>query len=125
MSTEKEQDYLSHKYADILFEINKKYRQEIRNLHERKNVIPTKYILPKAYISRLLEYPQFRRVWERKVLCLYALKVPRDDTEEEEREWFKVTSFPNLGGVLVEEGKELGVELERIPRRKRSKKDAN
>jgi len=121
MSIEKEQDALSKKYADILSEINKKFRQAIREIGVRKNVVATKYILPKEYISRLLEYPQFRRVWERKKLLVFELKHSK--REKEEREWVTVDSFPNLGGIPVEEGKELIVIVERIPRRKRPRKE--
>jgi len=105
------------KYEDILSEINKLFRQEVRKLGVKKNVIPTKYILPKGYITRLLEYPVFRRAWERKLLWIY---LKSDD--EREGQWHCVQSFPNIGGVPVEEGSELRVEIVRIPRRKRKPK---
>jgi len=109
---------LSEKYKDILAEINKKFRQETRVVGVRKNVIPTKYILPKEYITRLLEYSQFRRVWQRKPFWIYL----KEDDEMEGR-WIRVQTFPNIGGVPVEEGSELKVVIERMPRRKRQRKN--
>jgi len=122
MSFEDELEQLGYKYSMILAELNKLFRQEVRKLGVRKNVIPVKYILTKEYISLLLEYPQFRRTWQRKIFNVYVLKPPRDDCEEEERELVQIQSYPNLGGVPVEEGPEVKVIVERIPRRKRQRK---
>jgi len=105
------------KFQDILAEINKKFRQEMRLVGVRKNVVPVKYILPKEYITRLLEYSQFRRTWERKLLWVYL----KSDDEPEGR-WIRIQTFPNIGGVPIEEGPELKVLVERIPRRKRARK---
>jgi len=112
-----ELESVAQKYQDILSEINKKFRQEMRIVGVRKNVIPKKYILPKEYITRLLEYSQFRRAWERKLLWVY---LKSDD--ELEGHWIRIQSSPNIGGVPVEEGSELKVVVERIPRRKRKRK---
>jgi len=112
-----ELESVAKKYQDILSEINKKFRQEMRLVGVRKNVIPVKYILPKEYITRLLEYSQFRRVWKRKLLWRY---LKSDD--ELEGHWISIQSTPNIGGVPVEEGPELQVVVERIPRRKRQRK---
>lgn len=112
-----ELENVAEKYQDILSEINKKFRQEMRIIGVRKNVVPKKYILPKEYITRLLEYSQFRRVWERKLLWVY---LKSDD--EREGHWIRIQSTPNIGGVPVEEGPELKVVVERIPRRKRQRK---
>lgn len=106
------------KYKDILAEINKKFRQEVRAMGVKKNVVPIKYILPEEYINRLLEYPPFKRAWQRKALWIY---LKRDD--EREGHWIRVQAFPNIGGVPVEEGPELKVVVERIPRRKRRRKE--
>ena len=115
-----ELEKVAEKFKDILSEINKKFRQEMREVGVRKNVVPTKYILPKEYITRLLEYTQFRRAWLRKSLWIY---LKEDD--ETEGHWTRVQTFPNIGGVPVEEGPELKVLVERMPRRKRQrKKDA-
>jgi len=115
-----ELEKVAEKFKDILSEINKKFRQEMREVGVRKNVVPTKYILPKEYITRLLEYTQFRRVWLRKPFWVYL----KEDDETEGR-WTRVQTFPNIGGVPVEEGPELKVLVERMPRRKRQrKKDA-
>lgn len=111
-----ELELIAMKYKDILSEINKRFRQEMRKVGVRKNVVPTKYILPKEYITRLLEYPWFRRVWERKIIWVY-----RKREEEKEGCWVRIESFPNIGGVPVEEGSELQVFVERIPRRKRKR----
>lgn len=111
-----ELERIAEKYQDILSEINKKFRQETRLIGARKNVIPVKYILPKEYITRLLEYSQFRRVWLRKPHWIYLKE------DELEGHWTKVETFPNIGGVPVEEGQELIVIVERIPRRKRKTK---
>lgn len=109
---------IAEKYQDILSEINKKFRQEIRLIGVRKNVIPVKYVLPKEYITRLLEYSQFRRTWQRKPLWIYL----KDDDETEGR-WIRIQTFPNIGGVPVEEGPELKVVVEKMPRRKRQRKN--
>jgi len=125
MSTETEEqafwDELAQvavQFQDILAEINKKFRQEMRLVGVRKNVVPTKYILPKDYITRLLTYPQFRRTYQRKALWVYL----KEDDEREGR-WIRIQSFPNIGGVPIEEGPELKVLIERIPRRKRQRKN--
>lgn len=110
------------KYKDILFEINKALRQELRHIGVRKNIVPSKYILPKAYITRLLEIPQFRRAWQGKKFWVYQLTDLNTKGDEEKRKWVQVQSFPNIGGVPVEEGLELKVIIERVPRRKRLKK---
>jgi hypothetical protein len=104
---ESEKDF--DEYKDILLEINSKFRQQIRSIGVKKNVIPLKYILPKAYISRLLNLREFRRVWERKTI--YLLR---------EGKWIQIKTYPNLGGIEVEEGPELAVIVQRIPRRTRS-----
>jgi hypothetical protein len=96
-------------YLDILDAIARAFRQEVRRQHEtRKNVVPTKYILPSEYIIRLLNDPDFKRCWEKKVLWWYY-----------EGKWFSRQSFPNIGGVPVEQGAELQVLIARIPRRTR------
>lgn len=112
-----ELEQVATKFQDILAEINKKFRQEMRLIGVRKNVVPIKYILPKGYITRLLEYPQFRRTWQGKLFWIYL-----KDNDETEGRWIRIQTFPNIGGVLVEEGPELKVLIERIPRRKRRRK---
>jgi len=106
---EEESEKALDEYKDILLEINVKFRQQIRSIGIKKNVIPLKYILPKAYISRLLNLREFRRVWERKSIYLFR-----------EGKWTQIKTFPNLGGIEVEEGQELAVIVQRIPRRTRS-----
>lgn len=110
---------VEEKYKDILKELNLKLRQEIRKVGIRKNVVPTKYVLPKAYIDRLLEYRPFRIAWYRKPIWIY-LKEEDKNTGE----WLKIIPYPNIGGVPVEEGPELRVEVVKIPRRKRRPKNA-
>ena len=110
---------VAKKYKDILTELDKKFRQEVRLMGVRKNVVPKKYILPKEYITRLLENFPFRQAWERKLLWRYI----KEDNETKGR-WIKIQTFPNIGGVLVEEGPELKVIVERIPRRKRLRKNS-
>jgi len=119
-----ELEALEKKYQEILSEINKAFRRELRGIGIRKNVIPTKYILPKDYISKLLEYKPFRIGWQGKVLWVKVMKRvdPKAKGDEEPREWARIQAFPNIGGVLVEEGPELKVELTRIPRRKRQRR---
>lgn len=112
-----ELEQISIKFKDILDEINKKFRQEVRRIGEKKNVVPCKYILPKEYVTRLLEYKDFRRVWNRKSIWRYI-----KGEEKKEGYWIKIETFPNIGGVPVEEGKELEVIVERIPRRTRKRK---
>jgi len=114
----KEQEELAKKYKDILLEINKEFRRELRKVGVRKNVIPTKIILPKEYISRLREYRLFDQTFKRKVFWVYR---KRDD--EERGKWVRVQSYPNLGGIPVEEGRSLKVIVKRVPRRKRPKKE--
>ena len=113
-----EQEELERKYKDILLEINKEFRRELRKVGVRKNVIPTKIILPKEYISRLREYRLFNQTFKRKVFWVYRKK---DD--EKEGKWVRIEGYPNLGGVPVEEGERVKVLVRRIPRRKRRKKN--
>ena len=113
----REQEELEKKYKDILLEINKEFRRELRKVGVRKNVIPTKIILPKEYISRLRKYKLFNQTFQRKVFWVYRKK---DD--EVEGKWVRIQTYPNLGGVPVEEGVKLKVIVKRIPRRKRPKK---
>jgi len=113
-----EQEELERKYKDILLEINKEFRRELRKVGVRKNVIPTKIILPKEYISRLSEYRLFNQTFKRKVFWVYRKK---DD--EKEGKWVRIEGYPNLGGVPVEEGERVKVLVRRIPRRKRRKKN--
>lgn len=117
----KELEVLSKKYEGILSEINLKFRQKIRELGVRKNVVPTKYVLPKGYITKLLEDPSFRDVWKRKPHYVFELDYHKEDLDEKRR-WVRVEVYPNIGGVPVEEGPDLQVFIERIPRRKRRKK---
>lgn len=112
-----ELEELSIEYKDLLAEINREFRKEVRKLGSRKSVIPKKYILPKAYITHLLEYPQFKKVWDRKVFWIHVR-----DWDTQEGRWIKVQTYPNLGGVPVEEGPSLKVIVERVPRRTRRKK---
>jgi hypothetical protein len=113
----REQEKLGEKYADLLYELNKAFRQELRKLAKgRKNVVPTKYILPKNYLARLMEEPMFRRAWQHKVAWIY---IKRED--QREGSWHKIELYPNIGGVPVEEGEELRVEITKIPQRRRLK----
>ena len=113
----REQEELEKKYKDILLEINKEFRRELRKVGVRKNVIPTKIILPKEYISRLRKYKLFNQTFQRKVFWVYRKK---DD--EVEGKWVRIQTYPNLGGVPIEEGERVKVVVKRIPRRKRPKK---
>lgn len=113
----KELEELEHKFKDILLEINKATRQAIREIGVRKNVIPIKYILPNTYITRLLSYNLFRQVYERKIFWRY---LKRED--EVEGKWVRIETYPNIGGIPVEEGPMLKVVVVRIPRRRRVKK---
>jgi len=112
----REQEELEKKYRDILLEVNKEFRRELRKVGVRKNVIPIKIILPKEYISRLREYRLFNQTFQRKVFWVYRKK---DDAER--GRWVRVESYPNLGGVPIEEGERVQVIVKRIPRRKRKK----
>ena len=114
----KEQEELEKKYQDILLEINKEFRRELRKVGVRKNVVPTKIILPKKYISRLRKYKLFDQTFKRKVFWVYRKK---DD--EKRGKWVRIQTYPNLGGVPIEEGKRVKVVVKRIPRRKRPKKE--
>jgi len=116
----KELEELEKEYKDILDAINKEFRKELRKIGVRKNVVPTKYILPKAYITRLLKYRPFRQAWERKEKWYYY--IPETEKGREKEGWIKIKLEPNLGGVPIEEGKELKVFLVRMPRRKRRRK---
>lgn len=108
---EKELEVSEKKYKDILEEINKQFRKELRLIGVRKNVIPIKYILPKYMIIRLLEDRNFRRVWEQKIIWRNI-----------NGEWIVMRTYPNIGGIPVEEGTELKVVVQKIPRRERGKK---
>jgi hypothetical protein len=63
-----------------------------------------------------MEEPMFRRAWQHKVAWIY---VKRED--QTEGCWHKVQLYPNIGGVPVEEGKELRVEITKMPQRRRLK----
>jgi len=111
-----EMEQLERKYKDILLEINKAVRQAIREIGFKKNVIPIKYIVPNAYITRLLEYNPFRQVYERKIFWRYVKE--NDGTGK----WLRLETYPNIGGVPIEEGPEVRAIVVRIPRRRRVKK---
>jgi hypothetical protein len=109
---------LEKKYADIIDAINAETRKELRKIGHRKNVLPSKIILPQAYITRLLEYPLFKRVFARKVFWRYIINLRTD----EPMGWFPIETYPNWAGIPIEIGPELKVELREVPRRKRGKK---
>jgi len=116
----KEMERIAEKYKDILKELNKEIRKEGRKFLVRKNVVPTKFILPEGYITRLLEWREFRRVWERKI---FWRKVKNEFVSPPEYKWLKIETFPNIGGIPVEQGKELKVIMTRLKSRKRKKKN--
>ncbi len=114
MSTEqieKDLEIAETKYLDILLELNKLFRREMRIIGVKKNVIPVKYILPRQLITRLLEEREFRIVWNHR-------EIRRKIGDS----WITIQTSPNLGGIPVEEGPEMKVIVERVPRRKRRKK---
>ena len=106
------------KYSDIIDSINTEIRKELRKIGHRKNVLPSKIILPHTYIARLLEYPLFKQVYERKIFWRYIINL----RTEEPMGWFRIETYPNWAGVPIEEGPDLRVELYEVPRKKRGKK---
>ena len=102
------------KFKDIMIEVNREIRRRTREFRSRKNVVPKKIILPGEYILRLREYRPFERCYKRKVCHRF---IP------EKGEWIRINLYPNLGGVPVEEGKRIEVQVVKLPRRRRRKKD--
>jgi len=114
-----EQERLAEKYSDILHEIDREFRRAARKIGVRKKVVAKRIYLPKAYITRLLEYPLFRQTWERKI---FYRKVYAETLEEPKWMWIKIKTFPNLGGVPLEEAEKVKVEVEKEPRLRRREK---
>jgi len=117
----KEMERIAKKYEDIIKSINREIRREGRKFLVRKNVLPVKFILPREYIERLLTWREFKRVWERKVFWIHVLDEWCDPPKYK---WFKVKTFPNIGGIPVEEGKELKVIMMKFKSRKRKKNES-
>ena len=108
MNLEKELTELEDKYRDILREISRAYFKEKRKLPDEKNIVITKITLPREYIERLLEYRPFRVVWNRKPIYRYV-----------KNKWHRIETFPNLGGIEVEEGDTVQVQVMAVRPRKR------
>lgn len=111
-------------FLDIILKINMAIRQAVREFGVKKNVLPSKIILPKEDIQRLLTYRLFKLVWEKKPIYRRLVnefwKEPIDEWPTPYK-WIKIETYPNIGGIRVEEGKELKVEVYQVPRRRRTK----
>lgn len=131
LKDEAELSAVSKRYETLLQELNKLYRQELRKLGTKKRVVPTKYILTREWIDRLLQDRTFRICWERKNICYFQEQPPnyvhkfqsmvgfREREAPSEHRWICAFAFPNIGGIPVEEGPELQVIVERVSKRKR------
>jgi hypothetical protein len=113
-------------FLDIILRINMSIRQATRKFGTKKNVLPSKIVLPKEDIQRLLAYRPFRIVWDKKPI--YRRLVNEFWTESTDEwptpyKWIRIETYPNIGGIRVEEGKELKVEVYETPRRRRTKVD--
>jgi hypothetical protein len=126
-----EQEELEHKntsdkYLPLLIELGKLFNKKVRELGTKHNVVPVSYTITPEWICRLLQMRDFEISWQRKTRCFNMEvlqknhpKNPEDALVQDHYEWIQNKTFPNIGGIPVIEGSELGVEVIQLPRLKR------
>jgi hypothetical protein len=130
MSLEQEELELkntSDKYLPLLLELQRLFHRKVRELGTKHNVVPTCYIITREWICRLCQMRDFEVAWQGKTRCFNMLVLPKNNPKSPEDAlivehyvWIRNQCFPNIGGIPVIEGSELGVEVIQLPYLKRS-----